>query len=599
MNNDSPLAHNQNISKPAPAGPAKISFYARHSTRIRRWLPFLLIGSVLGYLILVPLILLVVASFKPEGLILDPGFTFKNFVEIYTGGDFLPLLGATLVFALGATGTALFFGISLAWLVERTDLPLRGLVRALIILPMATPPVLLAIGWTMLLSPRIGLFNEILKAVFGLSQAPFNIFSFPGMIFIEGLSLTPSTFLILSPTFRNMDPNLEEAAITSGASSWMVIRRVIVPLVSPAILAAAAFLLIVCFVVFDIPGTLGLPVGIYTFSSRIYYLAEHSEVGLPLYGQIAALAMFFLAILFVLGFVYQRLTRHGQRFITITGRGYRARPFRLHRLRYPAIGFVALYFFLGVLAPLSILLWESLMPYQTRVSLEALPLLTLKNHLDFLSNQSVFQAATNSVTIALVSATAVAMLAMLVAWVVVRSKSVGRRVIDLLSFAPVAIPGVLSGVALCYVYLTLKFIPIYGTIWIIAVSYITYYSSYGSRTMRGVMMQMHPELEEAGRTSGASWLFLMRRITMPLIAPGMIAVWVWVVAHAMRELSAALMLQGMDNPVVSTLLWEYWSGGEPNKAAAVGVWLMAALVIVVTLWHFSAWLNNTNLSLNV
>ena len=502
MNTNSSVAHRPNLTEQRPQDTVKAGFYARHSTRIRRWTPFLLMGSILGYLILVPLILLVVASFKPEGLVLDPGFTLKNYVEIYTGVDFLPLLGSTIVFALGATGTALFFGISLAWLVERTDMPFRGLIRALIILPMATPPVLLAIGWTMLLSPRIGFFNEILKAVFGLSQAPFNIFSFPGMIFIEGLSLTPSTFLILSPTFRNMDPNLEEAAITSGASSWMVIRRVIVPLVSPAILAAAAFLIIVCFVVFDIPGTLGLPVRIYTFSSRIYYLAQHSEIGLPLYGQIAALAMFFLAILFMLGFAYQKLTQQGQRYVTITGRGYRARPFRLNRLRYPAVSFVAVYFFLGGGGALghSFVGEPDAVPDQGFGRGPA-PFDPEKSP-EFLSNSNIMNASVNSVTIALVSATAVALLSMLVAWVVVRSRSVGRRVIDLLSFVPVAIPGVLSGVALCYVYLTLKFIPIYGTIWIIAVSYVTYYSSYGTRTMRGVMMQMHPELEEAGRTSG-------------------------------------------------------------------------------------------------
>ena len=171
MNTNSSLVHTTGSVGQGPQGTGKASFYARHATRIRRWTPFLLMGSVLGYLILVPLILLVVASFKPEGLILDPGFTLKNYVEIYTGVDFLPLLGSTVLFALGATATALFFGISLAWLVERTDLPCRGLIRALIILPMATPPVLLAIGWTMLLSPRIGFFNEILKAVFGFRQA--------------------------------------------------------------------------------------------------------------------------------------------------------------------------------------------------------------------------------------------------------------------------------------------------------------------------------------------------------------------------------------------------------------------------------------------
>jgi iron(III) transport system permease protein len=171
--------------------------------------------------------------------------------------------------------------------------------------------------------------------------------------------------------------------------------------------------------------------------------------------------------------------------------------------------------------------------------------------------------------------------------VVVRSKSVGRRILDLLSFAPVAIPGVMMGVALTYVYLTISVVPIYGTIWIIAIAYITYYIAYGSRAFRGVMLQMHPELEEAGLMSGASWSRTLRKVTFPLIFPTVFSVWIWVMAHAMRELSSALMLKGPNNVVLTTLLWDYWSGGEPNKAAATGVWLMMALVLAVAVWQFT------------
>jgi len=542
---------------------------------------------VLIYLVVVPLLLLLLSSFRPEGLPLNSGFTLANYAEAYLGPDFLPLLWNTVSFAIGATLTALAFGTVLAWLAERTDLPARAMVRAMIILPMATPPVLLAIGWTILLSPRIGFFNDILMALFGLNQAPLNIYSLWGMIFVEGLSLTPSTFLMLSPVFRNMDPNLEEAALVSGAGTWKIIRRILLPIMRPALLAATVFLVIVCFVVFDIPGTIGVPGRIFVLSSKIYYMAHHSATGLPEYGYISALAVLFLAILFVLGWTYQHLTRQAQRFVTITGKGYRARPFRLHKWRYPALGLVCLYFTLGVLAPLAVLIWTSLMPYNARVSVEMLSHLTLDNHIHFLSNRLALEATGNSVTIAFTAATVVTLLSAFISWVIIRTRTPGRRFLDILSFAPVAIPGVMLGMALVYVYLTIKGLHIYGTIWIIAIAYITYYMSYGSRATRGVMVQMHPELEEAGRTCGASWPRVLRKITVPLLAPGLFAVWIWVVAHAMRELSSALMLQGLDNTVISTLLWEYWSGGELNKAAAVGVWLILALLLVVTVWQVS------------
>jgi iron(III) transport system permease protein len=181
----------------------------------------------------------------------------------------------------------------------------------------------------------------------------------------------------------------------------------------------------------------------------------------------------------------------------------------------------------------------------------------------------------------------VALLAALTSWVVLRLRPAGARILDLLAFMPLAIPGVMMGVALIQVYLSIgRYIPIYGTIWIIVVAYTTQYLSYGSRATNSALLQLHPELEEAGRMSGGSGLSVARRITLPLLTPALLAVWIWVVAHSLRELSAALMLQGRSNSVLPTLLWDYWSGGELNKAASVGVWLGLALLACVVIWQW-------------
>ena len=189
----------------------------RAGTWSSRWLAPILLGGLLCYLVVVPLVILLISSFTPSGFPVDPGWTVRHYLDTYLDADFWRLVGTTAQFALGSTLGALTIGIVMAWLVERTDLPYRSLVRIMVILPMATPPVLLAIGWVMLLSPRTGAFNHALQGLFGLETAPFDIFSLSGMIFVESLSLVPSTFLILSPAFRNMDPNLEEAAMASGA----------------------------------------------------------------------------------------------------------------------------------------------------------------------------------------------------------------------------------------------------------------------------------------------------------------------------------------------------------------------------------------------
>lgn len=544
------------------------------------------VGLLLVYLVVVPLILLGISSLRPTGFPLESGWTLSNFGKVFLAEDFPGLVWTTLLFALGSTALAMVLGTALAWLVERTDLPGRNVFRVLVILPMATPPVLLAIGWAMLLSPRTGFFNLVLRDLFGLDAAPFNVYSLPGMMFVEALALVPTAFLFLAPAFRNMDPNLEEAAMASGASTWMMVRRVLLPLLWPALAACAVFLLIVCFVVFDIPGTLGMPARIYVLSTHIFYLTADSPTGVPLYGQVSALGTFFLLILVVLGYAYYRFTRESQKYRTISGKGFRPRLASLGPWRWPATTAVSLYFVLAVFAPLAILVWASLMPYQTRPNMASLSLITFENHLDFLRNARLITATTHSLTVAFVASTAVAALSLVVSWLVIRQKPPGARMIDNLAFAPIAIPGVMLGVAVVYVYLTLdQFFPIYGTIWILVIAYVTHYLSFGSRLANGVMVQIHPELEEAARTSGASNLRVLARITAPLVWPAVAAIWIWVFAHAMRELSTALMLAGRNNVVLPTLLWDYWTGGEPNRAATVGVWLVAALAVFLAFWH--------------
>ncbi|HQU48398.1 MAG TPA: ABC transporter permease subunit, partial [Casimicrobiaceae bacterium] len=461
---------------PAASLPARAAGARAVSWRER--LPAITLVAVLGYLVVVPLGLLVVASFSPTGLPLDPGWSVENYLRVFRDPGFYRLALTTLEFALGCTLATLIVGGTLAWLVERTDLPLKRLCRILIVVPMVLPPFLLAMGWVLLASPRTGLLTGLLQAVLGLSEAPFTIYSLGGMVFVETLALVPSTFLILSPAFRNMDPALEEAAMTSGASLTQTIRRIFVPLLAPAILAAATYLLMVGCLVFDVPGTLGMPVGIFVMSSRILYLATDQAGGVSAYGLIAVIAMSFLVLLLALAWLYRRMTRAAARFVTVTGKGFRPRQRKLGRAKPVAVAFVAVYFVLAVLLPLAVLGWTSLMPYLTPVRLDALRLVTLENHRAALESARVLHATWNSIWVSMLAATLTCALALAVSWVVHRTRVPGRGAIDALAFMPIAIPGVMIGMALVYVYLTLTFVPVYGTPWILVIAFTTVYLSF-------------------------------------------------------------------------------------------------------------------------
>ncbi|MGD9944121.1 MAG: ABC transporter permease [Burkholderiaceae bacterium] len=541
---------------------------------------------VLLYLVAVPLILLLVASVTPTGLPLDPGWSFEHFHAVYGDPGFYTLVWNTFVFALGCTAGALMLGGTLAWLVERTDLPFRGTARVMIALPMVLPPFLLAMGWALLASPRNGWLNDLLKAGLGLQAGPLNIYSLGGMVFVETLALVPSVYLILASAFRNMDPALEEAAMASGARWPRMVLRIFIPMLTPALLAAAAYLLIVGFLVFDVPGTLGMPAGIFVVSSRIVYLASDQSGGTSAYGQIAAIGITFLALLLTLAWTYRRMTAQANRFVTVTGKGFRPRQLRLGAAMPLAVALVLLYFFLAVLAPLGVLLWTSLTPYLAPVSLEMLPQLGLSQHRALLDNVRLGRATWTSAWVSALSATLVCILALLVAWAVLRSRRRTGPLIDTLAFVPLAIPGTMMGMALIYVYLSVSVVPIYGTAWILVIAYVTVYLSFTSRAASASLIQLHPELEEAARASGAPPAAAVRRIVLPLMLPALVGAWIWVVAHVMRELSTALLLQGDSNATVAVLLWSYWAGGEPNKAAAIGVWLVLAMTVVTILWQW-------------
>lgn len=559
------------------------SFGERLWGMVKRAQPLpLLLFVILFLLTMLPLMSVVAASFRPLGLPLSNGWTTEHFRDIWSSPYTYRIVFNTIIFAGSSTALALLIAGVLAWLIERTDLPGRNLFLAVIVMPMATPPILLAIGWVLLMSPAIGVIPKVLNFLTGGLMPEIPMYSLGGMIWVQSLAMVPTSFLILAPAMRNMDPSFEEAAFMSGASFWQTLRYISLPFLTPPILSLITLLFIVCMLTFDVPAVIGLPGNVAVMSSEIYNLM-HPSSGLPDYGKTAALNSSLLVVLVIALWVYYRSTKQTERFRTISGKGYKATRFALGKFRWLAIAGVSLYFVLAALLPFLALLWVSLAPYYSGFSFELLPLLSFDSLVTTFSRDRVWSSALNSVIVATTCAFALSLLSLLLGWTIVRSKSRISRALDVMSMVPIAIPHLMMGVALIFIFFSFKFLPLYGTIWIIALGQLIIYLPVGSRMMQAAVIQLHSELEEAGEMSGASNVQIVRYILIPLVRGTLIGLLIWIFVHSFREFSVAAMLQSGRNDVLSTVLYSYWESGQPDAAASIAVVMMVVLCLSVIL----------------
>ncbi|MGH7834548.1 MAG: ABC transporter permease [Candidatus Binatia bacterium] len=535
------------------------------------------------FLILVPVSRLIINSFQLGHPAMPQGWTLQNYVAAYSMPIFYQALGTTLWLAAVGTFITLVIAVLFAWLIERTDMPLRNLAWTLILIPMAMPGVLFALGWALLLAPRTGAMNILLRGALEtvgiqLTEGPLNIYSLWGLIFLDGLRGVTTVFLMVVGAFRMMDPSLEEAARTSKAGPAATFFQVTLPALSPAILAAGIYSFISSMESFEAPLAVGLRGGIFVLSTLIYFttrLQAPFEYGL---GAVFGVSYMVLMVILLIG--YRRIVRHSERYSTITGKGFRPRVIPLGKWRYAALGMFVFYFLLAVVAPFAVLLWTSFLPSYRVPSFEALSFLTLRNYIEVLNTPRVFLVLWNTLVLMLIAATTTMFLAFIVSWIIVRSQVKGKGLLDSLVFIPHAIPGIVVALALMMAYLSppLRYLGIYGSVWILAMGLIVSYISFGTRIMNSAIMQIHKELEQAAYVCGATSFRTLFAITLPLLFPAFAAGWVWVAVHSLRSFSIPLMLASRKNEVFAVLLWEYWESGTAPLASSLGVLLILTLI---------------------
>jgi iron(III) transport system permease protein len=506
----------------------------------------------------------------------EPGaaYTLENYVKAYFDRDFYLLLLNSIYYGLGTCTLTFVIGTYLAWVSERTNTPLKKLFVVMSLIPFIIPGILSTISWILLLSPKIGLINIVIRDALGLSAAPFNIYTMWGMIWAESIHLYPLVFLLMSAAFRNMDTSLEEAALTAGSSTFTTFRRVTLPLMRPAMFSVLLINFVRGIEAFEVPALIGVPAKISVFTTKIF-LAIHqfpSDFGLA-----GAYAVTLLAISTTGVVIYGRITRREERYATVTGKGYRPRVIDLGGWKYLTLGISFFIFFLAVILPVFVLLWSSFIPYYGVPSRELMAKMTLANFQYILSYPLALTAFKNSFYLSVGSATLVMLLTSIIAWMTVKTRLPGRALLDNMTFIPIAMPGIVLGVSLIWVYLTLP-IPIYGTIWVLLLAYITKFMPYGIRAASASMIQINKELEEASLTAGGTWMQTFRKVILPLLMPGFTAGWIYISIIALRELSTSILLYSYNSTVLSIMAFDLWEGGQYTYVCALGVLMVLLLV---------------------
>lgn len=524
-----------------------------------------------------------------EGSPIHASLTFDNYSEAFDSYLFQRVIPNTVVVGLGTVAVVLFFSVPLAWLLHRTDVPLRELWVTLIAIAVIVPGFLKAMGWIMLLSPKIGLLNKFLVHFLGLAQAPLNINSIWGVAFVQGLMLTPTMFFLLAGPVRSMDPALEEAAQVSGATMWRTMWWVSLPVLWPAILGGAIYVFMTAISIFEVAALLG-GIGRTPVLATELFLnmrPQQAESLIPRYGMAGVYGLIIAVPSLVALYYYLRVIERGHRYAVVTGKGYRPRNFELGRGRYWGLSFVLVYLLLAVMLPLLVLGWASLLPRLTMPSSEALSLVSLKWYRGIMDVIGGVAVITNTLILTVLTPLVVLFFGFMISWVVVRTTASGRRFMDTTAMLPHAIPGLGFAFALAVLAILavkwLPWLPLYQTIGIIVLANVVNRLSYVTRITNAALLQVGKELEESAHVCGARRLGTISWVIAPLIKSSLLFGGLWTGLLVFREVTMALMLSGPNNEVLSVRIWHEWERGNLSEASALGVVMVLVMGTIICL----------------
>src|SRR5215470_10141682 len=543
------------------------------------------IGIVAGIaaLAIVGLLLTIVWMSLKTGVPGQPSpYTLSNYTTLLLDPYSYRVMMTTLGFAAVTIAVSVPLGFLFAWFIERSDMPYKAMAMSLLGIGILFPTFLKAMGWVFLLHPRIGIINIFWMHLFGLTKSPLNIATLQGIGFVEGLTLTPLAYVMISAALRSMNPALVEAASVHGVSKWKTLLRVELPLVWPALLSAVIWMLTVAIAAFDVPGVIGMANNIFTFSTAVYFMINPNE-GLPRYGLSGAYGTIMVGLSLILMIPYFIALKQSHRYQIISGKSYRSRPVELRRWWILGWGLLGTYFLLAFVLPLLAIFWVSLLPYVQVPSWQAHAAASFERYSAIAFDSALLQAALNTLLLMVIVPTLIIVVSSAISWIVTRSRLRWRVALDAIAFLPHPVPNLLFALAIAYFALLVSnVIPLYGTIFVLMAVYVICWISFGTRVLNNSMIQVHRELEEAAQVGGVSTFRILCKVIVPLIRPGLVYAWIWTSLSAYRELTMAVFLASPKSQVLSTYIWGQWHGGGLGDAAAIAVIMMAVMSPLVT-----------------
>ncbi len=543
-----------------------------------------LLLATVGFFVLYPIFMAVYGSFMGGAAPGDSAsFSLLGYKIAYGDLDTLRTLWTTIWLGVVRALLSVAMGVFLAWVVTRTNTPWLRAIEVLVWLQFFCPYLPMTMSWVLLGAPNIGLLNHFLVWLLPIEKGFINIYSYWGIIWVSSVHWASVVFFLITPAFRGMDAALEESARMCGASKRRTLTGITVPLLLPSILAAFMVVFVHLMESFEVELLLGYQKGIVVYTTKVWALLGYSP---PNYAVAMPLTTVFLAVLFGLIFLQQRMLA-GKQYVTVTGRGFATRPTDLRRGKYVTFGLAMAYVFFSTILPLGTLVMGTFMKVFG---------VFMKNPFTLVQWQSIFadprllSSLKNTMFLGLGAATGGMILYFFISYIVVRSRFVGRKVLDFISWLPWGIPGLVIGLCFLWAYVggigtfanRYLGIVIYGSLGLIILAMVVRAMPLGVRAMSGAMIQLGGELEESSRVMGASWLYTVRRVVAPLVAPGFVAAWLVVFSMSVRNLSTVLLLYTPKSRTLSILSFEYWSAADMGVGMAAGL-ILVAIVIVTAL----------------
>jgi iron(III) transport system permease protein len=533
--------------------------------------------TVLSFILLFIVVVIPVFSIIYNAFFYQGQFDPNLFISQLTDSGNLEAMWNTIKIAFWVTLLGTVMGTFYAWLLGRSDIPAKGLMRALFNIPYMFPPFLGAMAWDLLLNGRSGYLNKLLVSVFHLSSAPFNINSLGGIVFVELSYYFPFVFMQVVSALERMDPTLEECARIAGAKQMTVIRKITLPLVVPSISAGALLIMTTSLAHFGVPSILGFSQQIYTLPTKIYAVISRAGGSFEGIRQGAALSIM-LVVVVAIALIAQKKILSAGSYDIIKGKSMRPTLIKLRGARIPLLILCVATLVLIVIVPLVMIFLVSL------VKAYGLPLIpenfTLNNYIKVLNADGTLKSIGNSLFVSIAAGIICMLLGTLIAYVVQKIRPRGKGVLEVLSVLPYSLPGTVLAIGVILAWSgNILGIRLYNTIWIILVAYIARYLSFSMKSSSAALLQVHSSLEEAARTCGASHMGSLTDVTLPLIRPAMVSGFFLIFLPAMREVTTSILLYGPYTRTLGVQIYSLRDAGMIPQAAALGS--MAIVIIFI------------------